>query len=67
MREQNRLRECYTGSAIMLLTVNPWAISSSGTNSGRNMAGVIHGHLVFIGNNVTITSPLAGSEKGCTR
>lgn len=40
-------------------TVSPWAISSSGTNSGRNKAGVIHGHLVLIGSNVTITSPLA--------
>lgn len=41
------------------ITVNPWAINSSGTNSGRNRAGVIHGHRVFTGSKVTMTSPLA--------
>lgn len=41
------------------LTVNPWAINSSGTNSGLNFAGVIHGKRVFTGSNVTIISPLA--------
>lgn len=44
-------------------TVNPWAISSSGTNSGRNTAGVIQGHLVFVGNSVTIMSPFAVSKE----
>lgn len=39
--------------------MSPCAISSSGTNSGRNVAGVIHGHFVFTGNKVTIMSPLA--------
>lgn len=43
----------------LIHTVNPWAISSSGTSSGRNRAGVIQGHLVLIGSSVTITSPLA--------
>lgn len=38
-------------------------MSSSGTNSGRNRAGVIHGHLVLIGSNVTITSPLANPSR----
>lgn len=42
-----------------VLTVRPWAISSSGTSSGRNFADVIHGNRVFTGSNVTITSPLA--------
>ena len=41
------------------ITVNPCAINSSGTNSGRNTAGVIHGQLTFTGSNVTIMSPLA--------
>lgn len=45
------------------LTVNPWAISSSGTNSGLNKAGVIHGHRVFVGSNVTITSPFANPSR----
>ncbi len=35
------------------------AISSSGTNSGRNLAGVIHGSLSFTGSKVTITSPFS--------
>lgn len=41
------------------LTVNPCAINSSGTNSGRNTAGVIHGHFVLTGRSVTIISPFA--------
>ena len=44
----------------LYITVSPWAISSSGTSSGRNCAGVIHGHLVLTGKSVTIMSPLAG-------
>lgn len=37
-------------------------MSSSGTNSGRNCAGVIHGQRVFTGRSVTIMSPLAVGE-----
>lgn len=44
-------------------TVKPCAISSSGTNSGRNWAGVIHGSFVLTGNKVTIMSPLAETQK----
>lgn len=44
------------------LTVKPWAISSSGTNSGRNWAGVTQGKRVFTGNSVTIISPLAKNK-----
>lgn len=44
-------------------TVNPCAISSSGTNSGLNKAGVIQGHRVFIGSSVTMTSPLANPSR----
>lgn len=40
-------------------TVNPCAINSSGTSSGRKTAGVIQGHFVLTGSNVTITSPFA--------
>lgn len=46
------------------LTVSPCAINSSGTNSGLNTAGVTQGHLVFVGNRVTITSPLAAKANG---
>lgn len=38
--------------------MSPWAISSSGTSSGRNFAGVIHGHRVLTGRRVTMMSPL---------
>lgn len=48
---------------VKIFTVNPCAISSSGTSSGRNRAGVIHGHRVLIGNNVTITSPFANPSR----
>uniref|UniRef100_A0A1B6LRH7 RFTS domain-containing protein n=1 Tax=Graphocephala atropunctata TaxID=36148 RepID=A0A1B6LRH7_9HEMI len=41
------------------VTVRPCAISSSGTNSGRNLAGVIQGKLVLTGRSVTMMSPLA--------
>lgn len=44
---------------MIVFTVNPSAINSSGTNSGRNIAGVIQGHFVLTGNKVTITSPFA--------
>lgn len=46
-------------------TVKPCAMSSSGTSSGRNCAGVIQGSEEFWGSKVTITSPLAedNSEK----
>lgn len=47
---------------IEIITVNPCAINSSGTNSGRNTAGVIHGQLTFTGSNVTIMSPLATND-----
>jgi len=47
---------------LAMLTVRPWAISSSGTSSGRNMAGVIQGHLVLAGSRVTITSPFAAEK-----
>lgn len=49
--------------SFSFLTVNPCAINSSGTNSGRNKAGVIQGHLVLIGSSVTITSPLANPSR----
>jgi len=44
-------------------------MSSSGTSSGLNLAGVTHGNLSLTGSNVTITSPLAenvqaGNTKG---
>ena len=45
------------------LTVKTGAISSSGTSSGRNLAGIIHGSFSLVGNNVTITSPLAKCRK----
>lgn len=48
--------------SIEIITVNPCAINSSGTNSGRNTAGVIHGQLTFTGSSVTIMSPLATND-----
>lgn len=41
------------------LTRNSEDISSSGTSSGRKMAGVIQAHWVFNGNKVTRTSPFS--------
>uniref|UniRef100_A0A8D8MU94 (northern house mosquito) hypothetical protein n=1 Tax=Culex pipiens TaxID=7175 RepID=A0A8D8MU94_CULPI len=41
------------------VSVNPCAINSSGTSSGRNTAGVTQGQRVLVGSSVTITSPLA--------
>ena len=40
-------------------TVKTGAISSSGTSSGRNLEGMIHGSFWLVGSSVTITSPLA--------
>lgn len=50
-------------NGILIHTVKPCAINSSGTNSGRNKAGVIHGHLVLIGSNVTITSAFVNPSR----
>lgn len=50
-------------SYLIALTVSPCAISSSGTSSGRNLAGVIHGHFELIGNSVTIISPLLNPSR----
>lgn len=38
-------------------------MSSSGTSSGRNLAGVTHGNLELTGNKVTIISPFAERVK----
>ena len=47
---------------IMCLTVRIGAMSSSGTNSGLNFAGVIHGNLSFTGKRVTMISPFTTNE-----
>jgi hypothetical protein len=57
------MRQFYCLCYFRNVTVNPCAISSSGTNSGRNTAGVIHGQFEFVGSRVTITSPLAEIRK----
>ena len=44
------------------ITVKTGAMSSSGTSSGRNLAGIIHGSFSLVGSRVTITSPLAETE-----
>ena len=45
-----------------LLTVSTGVISSSGTSSGRNLAGVIQGNFSFTGRRVTSTSPCSGTR-----
>ena len=44
------------------LTVRTGAMSSSGTSSGLNLAGVTQGNRSLTGNSVTITSPFAGKN-----
>lgn len=59
IRKFHRLLRLTISTSPLFLTVNPWAINSSGTSSGRKTGGVIHGKFWFNGNSVTITSPFA--------
>ena len=61
VRTEATLRLIYSKnwSCFKGLTVRTGAISSSGTSSGLNFAGVTQGNRSLTGNRVTITSPFA--------
>ena len=56
----NNFRNC---EKVGFLTVKTGAISSSGTNSGLNFAGEIHGSSSLTGRRVTMISPFSKEKK----